>query len=156
MIKGRPLVPLIGLAMAVMGSGVAGYLTYTHGNNSGPVCVVFSGCSVVAQSAYAELWNIPTAAYGLLLYLVLAVLFSVRVIAQPPSSIQRTYIYLGLLLTTAGTGVSAWLTYIELYVLHAICLWCVVSALLVTGILCLSITDVFIGHYKKNPSSKLN
>jgi uncharacterized membrane protein len=37
---------------------------------------------------------------------------------------------------------SAWLTYLELFVIHAICMWCVVSAILATVLFALSVMDL--------------
>lgn len=47
------------------------------------------------------------------------------------------------LLLFSGTGVlfSAWLTYLELFVIHAVCQWCVVSAVIVTAIFVLAVFD---------------
>jgi uncharacterized membrane protein len=44
----------------------------------------------------------------------------------------------------SGTGVlfSVWLTYLELFVIHAICMWCVISAIIVTSIFVVSVLDL--------------
>jgi uncharacterized membrane protein len=96
---------------------------------------------VVAQSAYAGLWGIPTAAFGLIMYLSLGVLYSVRLFSPPPATVEGAFRLAALALTVSGTGVSAWLTYVELYVLHAVCVWCVVSAVVVTLLLFVAGTD---------------
>ena len=89
---------------------------YTGGD---PVCAVAHGCATVQQSDYAELAGVPVAVLGLVGYLgVLAAL--VR-----DGEAGRTA---AAFLSLAGLGFSAWLTYVEVEVLHAICIWCVGSA----------------------------
>ncbi|MAF80681.1 hypothetical protein CL628_01570 [bacterium] len=111
--------------IAVLGLLVSGYLfvTYTSG---GPIeCGVGHGCDTVRASQYASFLGVPTPAYGLLFYLLLAVS---ALMATP---VNRSWIRWPLsLLTAAGLVVSAGLTYIEAFVIDAWCMWCVVSALL--------------------------
>lgn len=138
----RRLLPATGLALALLGVGVSGYLTIEHGRGASPICAFGQGCQVVAQSTYADLWGIPTAAFGLGMYLVLAVLYGVLLASLPPPRVEMAFRWVALVLVLAGTGVSAWLTYVELYVLHAVCIWCVVSAGAVTLLLALAVGHI--------------
>lgn len=138
----RPSLPATGLALALLGVGVSGYLTVEHGRGASPICAFGQGCQVVAQSTYADLWGIPTAAFGLLMYLALAVMYGVRLSAPPPGRVEQAFRGTALALSFVGTGVSAWLTYVELYVLHAVCFWCVVSAGAVTLLLAVAVADL--------------
>jgi uncharacterized membrane protein len=120
------LAPVL-LALAALGAGITGYLTLEHGRGGAPLCVVGHGCEVIATSAYAHVGPIPSAAFGLFLYLVLGVLFALRLAGPPPE--------VGLLLRRAAFGlclagviVSAWLTYVAIFSLHATCAWCLGSA----------------------------
>jgi uncharacterized membrane protein len=107
----------IGVALA--GLGIATYLTVVHYAGGEPVCAIAHGCAVVQTSEYSELAGVPVAVLGLLGYLgVLAAL--VR-----DGEAGRTA---AAFLSLAGLGFSAWLTYVELGVLHAVCIWCVGSA----------------------------
>lgn len=112
-------------SIAVLGLLVSGYLfvTYTSG---GPIaCGVGHGCDTVRASEYSSFFGIPTPAYGLVFYLVLAI---AALLATPAN---RRWIRWPLsLLTGIGLAVSAGLTYIEAFVIDAWCVWCVVSALL--------------------------
>ncbi len=84
-----------------------------------PVCAIAHGCAIVQASDYSELAGVPVAVLGVLGYLgVLAAL--VR-----DGEAGRTA---AAFLSLAGLGFSAWLTYVELGVLHAVCIWCVGSA----------------------------
>ena len=103
--------------LSVLGAAIAGYLTWVHYAELQPFCVGGGGaCERVQSSPYAKLAGVPVAVVGLAGYL--AVLAS---LALPDRS---TTAFLALV----GAGFSAYLTYIELAVVHAICQWCVASA----------------------------
>ena len=108
----------IGVALA--GLGIATYLTVVHYTGGEPVCAVAHGCATVQQSDYAALAGVPVAVLGLLGYLGLLVALARD--GEP----ART---LAAFLSLAGLGFSAWLTYVEVGVLDAICIWCVGSAI---------------------------
>ena len=106
--------------LAVVGLLISGYLTWVHYAGVAPVCVGGSGgCETVQTSSYATMLGVPVAALGLVGYsgLLLSALLRGEVGA-----------YLGLLVALVGTLFSAYLTYLELFVIHAICEWCVASA----------------------------
>ena len=107
----------IGVALA--GLGIATYLTIVHYAGGTPVCAVAHGCATVQQSVYATLAGVPVAVLGLGGYLaVLAAL------ARDGEGWRTAAAFLSL----AGLGFSGWLTYVEVAILHAICIWCVGSA----------------------------
>lgn len=109
-------------ALILLGIGVAGYLTYVHYADIDPVCAGGSGgCHIVQASDYAELFGIPVAMIGLGGYLALAASLFV------PGEAGRA---LGMALALVGAGFSLYLTYLELYVIDAICQWCVASAVI--------------------------
>jgi uncharacterized membrane protein len=118
----RPLRRAIA-ALAVIGLGVAGYLTYVHYAGTTPLCLASGGCETVQGSPYAELLGVPVALLGLLGYL--AILASLLV----PGEAGRAA---GALLALVGFGFSAYLTYRELFTIDAICTWCMASAALMT------------------------
>ena len=108
--------------LALAGIGVAGYLTYVHYAGIDPVCTGGGGgCHTVQASSYAELGGVPVALIGLLGYLALGASLLV------PGEAGRAAA-MGLAL--AGAGFSLYLTYLELFVIDAICQWCVASATL--------------------------
>ncbi len=94
-------------------------------------------CDLVNSSAYSEIAGVPVALIGMMGYGLLLVLNTVAYSADP-SEIYRpllAFIFLGALV---GTLFSAYLTYVELFILRAICPWCVVSALIITVLLILA------------------
>lgn len=132
----------IGL-VALAGLGVAGYLTATRAAGDDPTCVVGAGCGTVQDSEYAELAGIPVAWLGLAAYVGLLAA------ALMPGGLGRA---LGLFTAVVSFGFSAWLTYVELFVIDAICAWCVASAILVTIALVLTVLRARAGAGPGDPA----
>jgi uncharacterized membrane protein len=110
-------------ALAMVGLGVAAYLTYVHYEDIKPVCGLGGDCQKVQTSQWSELGGVPVALIGLIGYaLILASLFV-------PGEAGRVA---GAFLALIGFAFSAYLTYRELFSIDAICPWCVVSACLMT------------------------
>ncbi len=98
------------------------------------------GCEYVQASRYAELLGIPVAFYGVAGY---AVLFAVGLVGLQPAFAGDRRVGVALAaLASAGFAFTLYLTYIELFVLHAICRWCVASAVIVAAIWGLAVTGV--------------
>jgi uncharacterized membrane protein len=111
------------LALALVGLGVAAYLTYVHYEGIRPVCGLGGDCEKVQTSQWSEVGGVPVALIGLIGYtLILASLFV-------PGEAGRLA---GAFLALFGFAFSAYLTYRELFSIDAICPWCVVSACLMT------------------------
>jgi uncharacterized membrane protein len=121
------------IAIAVLslaGIGVAGYLTWVHYADLEPICAGGSGgCEKVQNSDEAELAGVPVALLGLIGYG--AILAS---LAMPGDAGRFT----GALLALAGFGFSAYLTYVELFEIDAVCQWCVASAVIMTALAALT------------------
>jgi uncharacterized membrane protein len=120
-------------AVAVIGLGIATYLTIVHYAGGTPVCAIAHGCSVVQHSDYAAVAGIPVAVLGLGGYV--AILAS---LVRDDETARTATAFLAL----AGLGFSAWLTWVEVGVLDAICIWCVGSALCMAALAALSVTRV--------------
>jgi uncharacterized membrane protein len=124
----RPTLRAATIAVALIGFGIATYLTIVHYAGGSPVCAIAHGCETVQKSRYAEFAGVPVAVLGLLGYVgILASL--VR-----DDETSRT---VTAFISIAGLAFSAYLTYLELFTIHAICIWCVGSAicmLLLTGL----------------------
>jgi len=115
---------IAGLAVVLAGVGVASYLTYVHYAGLQPFCAGGGhGCERVQSSSYARLGGIPVALLGLGGYLAIA-----AALLAPG---ERARLAAAALAVT-GFGFSAYLTYLELFVIDAICQWCVASAALLT------------------------
>ena len=109
--------------LCITGIGVAGYLTYVHYAGLHPVCGTSHGCETVQTSSYAYLAGIPVALLGLITYALIMAAAQTRT----ASGFLASY-----LLTLIGAGFSLYLTYRELFTIHALCSWCVSSAIVFT------------------------
>ena len=117
------------LVLAALGFLISAYLTWTHFAGLTPVCTGSGeGCETVQSSRYATILGIPVALLGLMAYGGL--IFSAAVW-------REAGIYLGFLITLVGTLFSAYLTYLEIFVIGALCQWCLASAaIMVAALVC--------------------
>ena len=115
------------LVLAVVGVGVATYLTYIHYAGIKPACTAGQSCAKVQTSVWSKVDGVPVALLGLIGYvLILGTLLA-------PDREESRLATLGL--TLVGVGFSGYLTYRELFSIHAICEWCVSSAVILTLLL---------------------
>ncbi|HKH18735.1 MAG TPA: vitamin K epoxide reductase family protein [Solirubrobacteraceae bacterium] len=127
----RDVLRVASAVVAIAGLAIAAYLTVVRYGGGAPVCAVSHGCATVQQSEYAELAGVPVALLGLAGYA--AILVS---LARDGEAARTATAFLAL----SGFGFSAWLTYVEVARLHAICSWCVGSAICMTLLAALSVT----------------
>jgi uncharacterized membrane protein len=121
------------IALALLGAGVAAYLTYTHYAHVKVACSLGSQCETVQHSAYADLAGVPVALLGLVGYVL--ILGGLLRPSWDPTRLAT------VALTVVGFGFSAYLTYRELFTIHAICQWCVSSAVIMTFLMVLTIAQ---------------
>src|SRR5215212_9063992 len=131
---------MIVAALALAGIFISLYLTLYKLGVIGELSCSIGSCETVNTSKWSRFLGLPVAAWGLLFYLEV---FVIAVMGTLPRFEDQRAISL-LLVFEAGIGVlfSAWLTYLELAVIHAICIWCVTSALVVTAILVVAVADL--------------
>ncbi len=116
--------------VALIGLGVATYIAIADSGGGAPACLVGGGgCETVANSEYSHLLGINVALFGIVGYIGLIVAAAI------PGDRGR---FAALLLSLIGFGFSAYLTYLELFDINAICQWCVASAVLMTVSLALA------------------
>jgi uncharacterized membrane protein len=118
----------LSLLLGLAGTAIGAYLVWVHYDLDALVCGL-GDCEVVQTSSYAEVFDIPIATLGLLMYIALVALTLARLL-RPSLVVPASMAALAI--TGAGTLYSAWLTYIEIEVLEAICQWCVASAVVTT------------------------
>jgi uncharacterized membrane protein len=125
------------LVLAAVGVAVATYLTYIHYAGINPACTAGQSCIKVQTSVWSKVDGVPVALLGLIGYIgILASLVA-------PDREESRLATLGL--TVIGFGFSAYLTYRELFSIHAICEWCVSSAVIMTFLLIGAITRYLVG-----------
>lgn len=114
------------LLLSLVGIAVAGYLTIIHYQDDLLVCGIGGGCHTVQNSEYSEVGGIPVALFGLGMYVTILGLTAWRWFRPEQAFVAGAAAFAILL---AGTMYAAYLTYVELWVIDAICQWCVTSAI---------------------------
>ena len=112
------------LVLAVVGLGVATYLTIIHYAGIKPACTAGASCIKVQSSVWSKLDGIPVALLGLIGYI------GITASLLAPDREESRLATLGL--TLVGFAFSGYLTYRELFSIHAICEWCASSAVILT------------------------
>jgi len=126
--------------LALVGLLVATYLWLYKIGVLGELQCGTGDCEYVQTSRYAEVFGIPVAFYGVVGYVGLFALGLMRL--QPRFATDRR-VGAGLAaLATVGFAFTLYLTAIELFVLHAICRWCMASAAIMTTVWLLSIAEL--------------
>jgi uncharacterized membrane protein len=123
------------IACAVLGLGIAGYLTYVHYAGIAPACEIAHGCKKVQTSQWSKLAGVPVALLGLLGYAAILAALFVRGEAGLTAAAGAALV---------GWGFSAYLTYREIFTIDAICIWCVASALLMTALAVLTVARLLL------------
>lgn len=131
---------MIVAALALAGIFISLYLTLYKLGVIGELSCTLGSCETVNTSRWSVFLGLPVAAWGLLFYLDV---FGVALLGTHPRWENEPVISITLVAEAAiGVLFSAWLTYLELAVIHAICIWCVTSAVIVLAILLASIADL--------------
>lgn len=117
--------------LTVIGLGVAAYLTYLHYSGAAIPCLKGGGCETVQHSTYSRLAGVPVALIGLIGYVtILASLFA----RKGEGTRLATMVF-----TLVGFSFSAYLTSREVFSIHAICVWCVGSAVIMSFLFALAL-----------------
>ena len=119
---------MLAALVALAGVFVATYLTLYKLGVIGELSCSVGSCETVQLSRWAMLLGLPVAAWGIGYYVLVFMLAFAGV--QERYAASRGLALALLLLTGWGLIFSVWLTYLELFVIKAICQWCVVSAVL--------------------------
>jgi uncharacterized membrane protein len=130
---------MIVAALALAGIFISLYLTLYKIGVIGELSCSIGSCETVNTSKWATFLGLPVAAWGLFFYVDV---FIIALIGTT-SRFETSTVIPGILLLESSAGVlfSAWLTYLELAVIHAICIWCVTSAVVVTLIFLACLSD---------------
>lgn len=115
------------VAVAAVGLGISLYLTWIYAAGENPLCLGTGGCASVQASPYAQMGAFSVPGLGILFY---GTIMALALVAQ--SWHRRKELLLLSLFGLCLTGVifSIYLTALELFIIHAICYWCVASAVI--------------------------
>jgi uncharacterized membrane protein len=115
---------LVSLALAVVGAAISGYLTYVHYNIDALVCAG-GGCEIVQASKYSEIMGVPVGLLGLLMFIAVIAMIVARDWLGDNAYLASAGI---MILLVASLIFFAYLSYLEAYVIHAWCQWCVATS----------------------------
>ena len=131
---------MLAALVALAGVFVALYLTLYKLGYIGTLACAVGSCETVQTSKWATFLGFPVAAWGVAYYI--AVLAISLAGLTPALAERRSVSQLLVAMTGVGLLFSLWLTYLELFVINAICQWCVISAILATILFVLSWLDL--------------
>jgi uncharacterized membrane protein/thiol-disulfide isomerase/thioredoxin len=116
--------------LAAFGLGISIYLLFVETTGTQAACGPVGECNLVQQSSYARLFGlVPIAALGVLMQLAILGLWLITALRRNPWSRRASYAL--AILTSFGLLFSIYLTSVELFVIGAICAWCLTSAVIV-------------------------
>jgi uncharacterized membrane protein len=115
---------IAGTSLSVIGLALAGYLTYEHYTSSTSLSCPAGGgiidCLKVTASPYSKVHGIPVTVLGLVFFAVM-----IGVQSRPAWASSSPAVRISRFLwSLVGVGTAAWLIYVELFRLNAVCLWC--------------------------------
>lgn len=126
----RPLT-LLSLVLSGVGLGLSTYLTYVHYNPGALVCSD-GGCAIVQLSEYSTMFGVPIALFGVGMFVTLIAGIALRELRDDFSDLVSTGM---ITILVAAVLYWAYLTYLEAYVIHAFCQWCVITSIVTTLLL---------------------
>ena len=142
----KPLLYFL-LVLSLLGAADAGYLVIQSVSGQAVFCPSISvgglssaDCNIVLATSYAKVFGLPVAVYGLAAYLLFAVLvlyelkvrFTLQTFSEKKFGGRAATMKLLAAFSGFGVLVSAYFTYLQFFVINALCFYCLVSSGLIT------------------------
>ena len=125
--------------LSLAGLFISGYLYLYKIGRIGSLACGTGGCETVQLSSWSRFAGLEVSLIGVLGY---TVLLGLTLASLRPGLVQERWpATLIAILAGLGAAFAGYLTYLELFVIHAICRWCVASALIIAGILVVSCVE---------------
>ncbi len=134
--------------LAVLGLAVAAYLAYVETQAVSAICGPVGDCNTVQTSEYAYIFGIPIGVLGVMGYLVILATWGWN---RWRADGRAAFALLGM--TSFGVLFSIYLTYLEPFVIGAVCAWCLTSAVVMTLLLIVSV-ETAVPHLQPAVNSK--
>jgi uncharacterized membrane protein len=145
--RGKPLGEIKGWldiaipVLAVVGLGASIYLTYVEFTHTRALCGPVGDCNTVQSSPYSKLFGVlPVGLVGALGYIAILVTWLWRRFRT--DALARAAGPAMYAMALFGTLFSIYLTYLELFVIHAVCIWCLSSAVIITVLMLLNLPSI--------------
>lgn len=130
------------IILSILGIFDASYLTTKHYLSEAIYCPVGKNCETVLNSVYSTIFNIPLALFGAFFYFTILILALFYLQTHRKIILQAVFA-----LTLPALIISITLTYLQFFVLYALCAYCLFSAF---NILLLFFSNGFLLFFKKN------
>jgi protein-disulfide isomerase/uncharacterized membrane protein/rhodanese-related sulfurtransferase len=141
------------LALSLLGLFDSLYLFYTYTSPSRPMVCIGTGCDAVRASAYSTLWGVSMPVFGVLGYTLLAIVISAESMLSARLARWARYAFLGM--TSFGFLFSLYLEYLQAFVIHAYCAWCLTSGVVMTALFALAIVNLVRSGPEPDPAVQL-
>jgi uncharacterized membrane protein len=125
--------------LSLLGLFISAYLYLYKIGRIGMLACGAGGCETVQQSGWSRFAGLEVSLIGFAGYAALLVVSLASL--QPPLAARRWPTTLLSVLAGLGVLFTVYLTYLELFVIHAICRWCVGSAVIIVAILIAALLD---------------
>ncbi len=135
--------PFTILGVSILGFFDSVYLTIQHYTQFALPCTITHGCDIVTKSEYSSIMGVPVALLGAIYYLT--IFLAAYIIIETKKTEYLRFIAIA---TPLGFLFSAWFVYLQLFVLHAICQYCMLSAITSTTMFVVSMVYVWKEHLK--------
>ena len=143
----------LSLLLAFLGLFDSLYLLWIYTSPTRTMVCLGTGCDTVRLSVYAHLWGVPMPAFGAVGYAFIALLIVAESLVVPALAIEIRYVLAGA--TGFGFLFSAYLEYLQGFVIHAFCAWCVTSGVVMAALCGLAIYNVIHPDPDAGPSAHL-
>lgn len=128
------------VALSAIGLAISVYMTIYKIWNNDSLCLGSGDCSTVNASPYSEIYGIPVAAVGVLGYLAILVLLLMETRGSKFFAANGPLAVFGL--SVGGFAFTVYLVYLEIYIIKALCPFCVASQAIMTILFVLSLIRV--------------
>jgi protein-disulfide isomerase/rhodanese-related sulfurtransferase len=143
----------LSLLLAFLGLFDSLYLLWIYTSPTRTMVCLGTGCDTVRLSAYSHLWGVPMPVFGAAGYLLVALLIVAESLVAPALALEVRYALAGA--TGFGFLFSLYLEYLQGFVIHAFCAWCVTSGLVMTALCALAIYNIVHPTREADPSAQL-
>jgi protein-disulfide isomerase/uncharacterized membrane protein/rhodanese-related sulfurtransferase len=141
------------LVLCLLGLFDSLYLLYTYTSPSRPMVCIGTGCDAVRASAYSNVGGVPMPAFGVLGYTLLSIVTLAESLSSARIARLARYAFLGM--TGFGFLVSLYLEYLQAFVIHAYCAWCVTSGVVMSALFVLAIVNLVRSGPEPEPAMQL-
>lgn len=122
-------IAIIFFILSILGLSDAGYLTVKYYTHTPLGCSLIKGCDIVTRSEYAVFLGVPVALFGAMYYAAIAGLSLAYLKTK-----RHALMAWAMAVTPIGFAASLWFIYLQLFVIGAICVYCIGSALISTAL----------------------